>query len=169
MTPTGPIPTDAEDIPLWLVFEIEGAYRGAFPVVYIREVLRALTLTPLPGAPELINGVFALGDRWIPVLELRYHLGLEPRALEVDDFLVVLQLSDMWIAVSVGKKVDLQAFHTPHSNAQHPPPWLTGLQHISGIARNDKDEVLLIYDPETFLSGAEHRTLAQALQHLRRR
>ena len=50
--------------------------RYAFPVHAVREVARALEVTPVPGAPPAVLGVHNLRGEVVPVLELAPLLGL---------------------------------------------------------------------------------------------
>ncbi len=50
--------------------------RYAFPVQAVREVARALEVTPVPGAPPAVRGVHSLRGEVLPVLELATLLGL---------------------------------------------------------------------------------------------
>jgi purine-binding chemotaxis protein CheW len=50
--------------------------RYAFPVYTVREVARALAVTPVPGAPPAVRGVHNLRGEVVPLLELATLLGL---------------------------------------------------------------------------------------------
>jgi len=53
-----------------------GEERYAFPVEAVREVARALEVTPVPGAPAAVRGVHSLRGEVVAVLELATLLGL---------------------------------------------------------------------------------------------
>lgn len=53
-----------------------GDERYAFPVEMVREVARALEVTPVPGAPPAVRGVHNLRGEVIPIVELATLLGL---------------------------------------------------------------------------------------------
>lgn len=72
-----------------LVFRVEGQ-RFALPAAAVERVVRAVEVTPLPGAPPLVLGVVDVGGRVLPVLDLRGRLELPPRRLRVDDQLVIV-------------------------------------------------------------------------------
>lgn len=50
--------------------------RYAFAVTVVREVARALEVTPVPGAPPAVRGVHNLRGEVVPVIELAMLLGL---------------------------------------------------------------------------------------------
>jgi purine-binding chemotaxis protein CheW len=53
-----------------LIFEI-GASRFGLPSADVREVLRAVTIVPLPGAPPIVEGLINVRGRIVPVLDIR--------------------------------------------------------------------------------------------------
>ena len=65
-----------------LVFEINGQ-RFGIRAVDVVEVLRAATLTPLPTAPSLIEGLLNLRGRVVPVLDVRERLGLPRKEMQM--------------------------------------------------------------------------------------
>ena len=58
-----------------LVFEINGQ-RFGIRAVDVVEVLRAATLTPLPSAPSVIQGLLNLRGHVVPVLNVRESIFL---------------------------------------------------------------------------------------------
>ena len=58
-----------------LVFEV-GGRRYGLPASEVRELLRAVTILPLPMAPADVEGVINLRGRVVTVVELRQLLGL---------------------------------------------------------------------------------------------
>ena len=74
-----------------LCFEVAGQ-RRAVAVAAVREVLAALTVTPVPGAPSFACGVANLRGRIVPVVDLRCVLDAvdtAERAAAVGPVLVV--------------------------------------------------------------------------------
>src|SRR5262249_18625738 len=64
-----------------VVFEVHGR-QYALPAGQVRELVRAVALVPLPGAPAVVEGVFNLRGKVVPVLDIRGRFGLPPRALD---------------------------------------------------------------------------------------
>ena len=61
-----------------LVFEVEGQRYG-LPTADVRELVRAVTITPLPNAPAVIEGVVNVRGRVLPVLDMRARFRLPAR------------------------------------------------------------------------------------------
>lgn len=55
-----------------------GPHHCGLPIAEVREVLRIVAVTPLPEAPDFVEGVIDVRGRVIPVLDMRKRLGLEP-------------------------------------------------------------------------------------------
>jgi len=63
--------------------------RYAIELQAVERVVRAVALTPLPGAPRAIRGVFSLQGRIVPVGDLRLRLGLPEREVAIEDQIVI--------------------------------------------------------------------------------
>jgi purine-binding chemotaxis protein CheW len=73
----------------WLMATI-GRQDYAVPVGSLREVVAAVSLTPLSVAPRGVRGLLALRDQVMPVIDLRVVLGLPSVSEEVEAFATLL-------------------------------------------------------------------------------
>src|SRR5881296_2430916 len=71
-----------------LVFEV-GGQKYALPTADVRELVRAVAITPLPAAPAVIEGVVDVRGRVLPVLDVRARFRLPPKALDPSDHFIV--------------------------------------------------------------------------------
>src|SRR5690606_41066795 len=71
-----------------LVFELAGV-RYALELPSVREVVRAVMISPLPDAPAVIEGVVDMRGALVPVYDLRARFGHPPRPLHPDERLGV--------------------------------------------------------------------------------
>lgn len=106
MAATSPLPTC--DPVVELACFLAGGQLYGVDVVQIREIVRSQEPTPLPRAPELVEGVIDLRGTVIPVVDLGRALGQPddaPRAhiavLDVDDMLVGLRVESAVDVLSV--------------------------------------------------------------------
>lgn len=123
----------------------------------VREIVRAVAIVPLPGAPDIVEGAINLHGRIVPVVDVRRRLGLDAVALHPDQFLVSLDVGGRVIAVRVDDVEDVielsaAALESPASVS----PVLSGLQ---GVAATDAG-ALIVYDVDAFLTQAEHDALS---------
>ncbi len=71
-----------------LVFTLD---RGQFALLLssVLRVVRAVEITPLPQAPEIILGVVNLQGALVPVIDVRRRFGLPGRAVRLEDRLIL--------------------------------------------------------------------------------
>lgn len=89
-----------------LVFEV-GGRRYGLPAAEIRELLRAVTILPLPLAPAGVVGVINLRGTVVPVMDLRARLGLPPKPLEPADHLVIIGADERPVALLIDRILEL--------------------------------------------------------------
>ena len=89
-----------------LLFEV-GGRRLSLPIVAVREVLRIVTIVPLPGAGAGVEGVINCRGTVVPVLDLRAWLGLPPVPAEPDHHLVIAEGEGRLVGLRVDRALEL--------------------------------------------------------------
>jgi purine-binding chemotaxis protein CheW len=98
-----------------------GAQVIALDVAQLREVVRWQDPTPLPGAPDLIEGVIELRGSVVPVVDLGRALGSEPVCGGPRARVVVVEAEGLLFGLAVDAALEV----TPGSQgALVPPPEL---------------------------------------------
>lgn len=143
-----------------LLVRIDGTQVG-FPSSAVREIVRAVAITPLAGAPEIIEGAINLRGQIVPVVDIRRRLALRAVALSPEHYLVALQTSDRLIAVRVDDVEDMT--EVPKSSLASPASLSPVLARLAGVAAIDSG-ALVIFDIDAFLTQAERDTLDRAEQ-----
>jgi purine-binding chemotaxis protein CheW len=132
----------------------------ALPATAVREIVRAVAITALPGAPAIIEGAVNVRGALVPVIDVRARLRLPARALDPDQFLVMLQAGDRTVALRVDEVDDLVDVSPREIEGTGTlSPAMQGLAGLSARA----DGMLVIYDPAAFVSQAESQALDAAL------
>ena len=72
-----------------LVLVTVDAQTYALHLEAVDRIVRMAEVTPLPGAPEVVEGVVNIQGDVVPVVSIRRRLGLAHRAVGVSDSLVV--------------------------------------------------------------------------------
>ncbi len=142
-----------------VVFEIDGLRYGV-AATQVVEIVRAVAVTPLPGAPLVVRGVIDYRGTLVPVFDTRTRLGHPPREERLEDHFVLVRAGSLVAALCADHadalaRVDADAIEDP----RHPVPTV---EQVAGVARLP-DGLLLIHDPERFLSAAEAEALEAAL------
>lgn len=142
-----------------LVFVLAGQ-RYALWSADVRELVRAVAIAPLPGAPGIIEGVINLRGRVVPVLDLRRRFGLEPREIQPNDHLIVATAGARLVAIRADRALDLARIDARQiERGAALSPAAAG---IAGVARLGYG-LVVIHDLERFLSAAEAEGVDQAL------
>jgi purine-binding chemotaxis protein CheW len=125
-----------------------------------------VAISPLPGAPEAVEGIVNVRGEIVPVYDVRKRFGLPARAIDPAEHLVVLTSRDRPAAIRVDvaeslEKLDAASF-TPTSSL----PASAKTRHVAGVAATP-DGVIVIHDFDAFLSPVESTQLADALTSAR--
>jgi purine-binding chemotaxis protein CheW len=142
-----------------LVFEVEGQKYG-LSTADVRELVRAVTITPLPDAPAVIEGVVNVRGQVLPVLDMRARFHLPARPLDPSDHFIVASAGPRGVILHVDGATHLALLD---EDAIQPSPTLgPSATYVAGVAKLE-DGMVLIHDLTTFLSDAEAASLDEAL------
>jgi purine-binding chemotaxis protein CheW len=130
------------------------------PAASVQEVCQAVTISPLPQAPAVVEGVLDVRGTMVPVFDVRSRFGLEPRAAGPDDHLVIASAGGRSVAVRVDRALDL--VRVASEQIQAAEQLGANLRHVVGVARL-ADGLVVIHDLAAFLSQAESDQLAAAM------
>ena len=148
-----------------LTFELDGQ-RYAFPADKVIQVVQMVAISPLPGAPPVVEGVVNVRGKIVPVFDLRGRFGLPPRPIDPGQHLIVLSGSPRQAAVRVDSAEDFvsipDAAVTPAAPLAEAGIPSAGTRHVAGIAATEEGTTV-IYDLAAFLSFAESSALDAAL------
>lgn len=142
-----------------LVFEVAGQRYG-IPIADVRELVRAVAITPLPDAPSVIEGVVNVRGRVLPVLDIRARFGMPPKPLDPSDHFIVASTGARGVILRVDRATHLAL--VDEAAVQAPDTLGAGANYVAGVAKLD-DGLVLIHDLTTFLSAAEATSLDAAL------
>lgn len=141
-----------------VVVEVDGVRCGfsAMDVVELHPVVR---ITPLPRAPQVVEGVINVRGSLVTVIDLRARLGLHQRPPLVSDHLVIVRVGTRTVALRVDRALQLVTVDTGRIESAL---GLDGARHVRAVAKLD-DGLIVIHDLEAFLSAEEALALDGAL------
>lgn len=143
-----------------LVCQLAGQRLG-LRLADVQEVARAVSQRELPRAPRVVEGVIDVRGTMVPVLDLRAHLGLPPKPVELGDHLVLVHLGPRTMAIRVDQTMDImKAARESDVNAAVP-----GAARMPGLVCL-QDGILMVDDLAALMTEAEARALEQALLQL---
>lgn len=142
-----------------LAFRLDGQ-RYALPFASIERVVPAVALTPLPGAPATIRGVFSLHGAIVPVGDLRRRLGLAEREIALEDQIVVARSPTRVLGVLTEGASEV--LECAEEDIVGTGEMVEAAGTVTGIARLESG-LILIHDLARFLSLGEERALDEAM------
>jgi len=145
-----------------LVFEV-GGQKYALPTADVCELVRAVAITPVPGAPAVIEGVVDVRGRVLPVLDVRARFRLPAKALDPSDHFIVASAGTRGVILRVDRATHLALLD--EASIQPAQALGPGAAYLAGVARL-QEGLVLIHDLTTFLSSAEADSLDEALRAL---
>src|SRR5208283_3717390 len=83
-----------------LIFSLAGL-RCALDITEVERVIRAVEITPVPKAPDIVLGVINIRGKVIPALNIRKRFGLPDRAISLSDSFIIADTSRRPIAFIV--------------------------------------------------------------------
>ena len=144
----------------YVVFALE-ARQLALRLSGVERIVRAVEVTPLPGAPETVPGAINLQGRIVPVVNIRKRFGLLEREVDPSDQLIIVRSSRRTVAlwVDAASKVIQPA----EGEVVQAAEILPGMEHLEGAIKLP-DGMILIHDLDRFLSLEEENTLDRAME-----
>jgi len=130
-------------------FQVEDLFFG-IEVLKVQEVLRYLEMTPVPLAPEVIEGLINLRGQIITAVDMRRRLGLRPRLNGATPINVVVRSDDGAVSLLVDEIGDVLEVR---ADSYEPPPDNMPAEQralIEGVYKLD-GRLLLILDTERVL------------------
>jgi purine-binding chemotaxis protein CheW len=143
----------------FLVFSVSGQ-RYALPLAGVRRTLRAMAITPLPGAPAIVLGIVDVAGVVIPAIDLRARFGHAARALRLSDQFIVARTATRVVALVVDAATGVMEI--PLARRTPVTGLVPGSAHVSGVLTLD-DGLVLIQDLDKLLSLEEDAVVDRAL------
>lgn len=148
--------TTGDDVQI-VIFRV-GRQEFAFDILQVERILRYSAPSPLPKAPQFLEGVLPYGETAVPVIDLRKRFELDAPIRE-ETRMMVLELESQRVAVLVDEvrevlRVDSTAIAAPG-------PVVSGLAavYIAGIVTS-AGRTVIILNARKLLSATERLALS---------
>jgi purine-binding chemotaxis protein CheW len=134
-----------------------GRQEFAFDILQVERILRYTTPSPLPKAPQFLEGVLPYGGSAVPVIDLRKRFELDAPIGE-ETRLMVLELESQRVAVLVDQVCEVVRVDSTVIAA--PGPVMSGLAavYIAGIITLS-ERTIIILNARKLLSSTERLAL----------
>jgi purine-binding chemotaxis protein CheW len=142
-----------------VIFQVAGQRYG-LPAADVREILPAVTITVLPQAPRIVEGIINRRGQIVPVFDIRGRFRLPAKPLTYTDHLIVADIGRL-VALRVDRTLDLTTVDA--ETIAETEETLPEAEYVAGVAKL-ADGLVLIHDLRTFLTEAEAEELDDAVQ-----
>ena len=135
----------------------------ALDILRIREIIRPQKLTPIPRAPEFVEGVINLRGVVIPVVDLRKRFELTGFGNDRKTRVIICALAGRLVGLVVDEVAEVRRY--TRQEIQPAPQYLKGrgAEFFLGVGRRNEDLVMVL-DLERILTSGERIDLDQ-LEH----
>ncbi len=137
-----------------------GDRRYGLPLPEVELIVRAVYVTPLPMAPDIVLGIVNVRGRVIPVINVRRRFRLPEREIALTDQMVIACTTRRPVALLVDAVTGVLEYSEQElTGAQEV---LAELQYVEGVVKLD-DGMILIHNLDEFLALEEEAVLNRAL------
>jgi purine-binding chemotaxis protein CheW len=127
----------------------------------VDRILRMAAITPLPGAPDAVEGIINIQGEVLAIVSIRRRLGLPHRSVAAADSLVVAHARTRRIAI-IAESV-LGVAECGADAVVGFDDIGRGIRHIEGVVKTS-DGLVLIHDLDRFFSVEEEQSLDLAME-----
>ncbi|MEP6862285.1 MAG: chemotaxis protein CheW [Deltaproteobacteria bacterium] len=130
------------------------------PSSTVQELIRAVAVTELPGAPPGVIGVIDVRGALVPVVDLSDRVGFAPRPIRSSDHLLICDATFGPLALRADRVLELRVAHT-----EAVPRGAEADAIVRSLMRT-ADGVIVICDLSEFLDETNIAALAGAIAQL---
>lgn len=135
--------------------------RVAVSLSSVERVIRAVYLTHLPDAPDIVLGILNLQGRVIPAVNTRQRFRLPDREIAVTDQIVIAHTGRRTVGLVADAISGVIEYAEPDLVVSE--DILPGLEYVDSVAKLD-DGLILIHNLGRFLSLDEEESLDRAME-----
>lgn len=126
----------------FVVFRLNG-HRYGLRLPWVQRVVRAVEITPLPGAPEIILGLVNIHGEITYAVSMRRALGFPDRELDVGDQFILARASGRMVALVADQVAGVLEFE--NDQVKIGDDFLPNPLRLYGVAKTD-DDIIPILD-----------------------
>jgi len=136
-----------------------GRQEFAFDILQVERILRYSPPSPLPRAPQFLEGVMPYGETAVPVIDLRKRFELDAPIRE-ETRVMVLELENQRVAVLVDEVREV--LRVDSTTIAAPGPVVSGLAavYIAGIISRPERTIIML-NARKLLSSSERLALSE--------
>lgn len=145
----------------YIIFNLD-EQRFAMHFSAVERVIRAVEVTPLPKAPEIVPGVVNIQGRIIPVVNIRKRFRLPEREMDLSDQFIIAHTSRRTVALVVDAVSSV--IERSEQEVIAVEKILPEMEYVKAVVKL-KDGIILILNLEKFLFFEEEKMLDDELKN----
>lgn len=134
--------------------------RYALDLSVVQRIIRAVEVTTLPKAPDIILGVINVHGAIVPVVNMRRRFRIPERELLLADQIIIARTTRRVVALVADSVVGL--VEMSEQDVILPENVTPGTGYLAGIVKLE-DDIILIHDLDKFLSLEEERAVDELI------
>ena len=153
------IDTRSESVSRWVTFQLDDETYG-IDVMQIREVLRSVEISPVPGAPAFVLGIINLRGNVVAIIDTRSRFSLAQREMDDSSRILILEAGDYVVGFLVDSVSEVAELH--NDKIEVAPDTGTGeaSRFINGLYNREAGGLLILVEASRLLSDDEMAELA---------
>ncbi|MDF9409186.1 MAG: Chemotaxis protein CheW [Pelotomaculum sp. PtaB.Bin013] len=144
----------------YLTFKIGEQWFG-FNLLNVERIIRAVEVTPLPQAPEVVLGVINVQGRIIPVVNIRGRFCLPDREIGLSDQFIIANTSRRTVALAADAVGDV--VERPEHEIVAAGKIMPDIEYVEGVIKLE-DGMILILDLGRLLFHEEEQILINLME-----
>lgn len=124
------------------------------PIALVREIVRVPEITPVPNAPDYIEGVINLRGRIIAVIDLRKRFGQPAEEIDKKSRIVVVETVNRQVGLLVSSASEVLRISPSDIEAPRSVFPNEELDYVTGVGKL-KDRLIILLDLDRILQKAE--------------
>jgi len=151
-----------------VVFELDGE-EYAVEITEVREIIKPPEITPVPGAPEFIRGIFNLRGKIVVVIDMEKRFRLVREHPAESRHVIISLVGETHFGVMVDQVTEV--VRIPARSIKPPPPLVSSkirLEYLKGVAvlseSEDRPRLLILLDLPKMLQEKELLGVSEAVR-----
>lgn len=151
-----------EKLNQFVIFSVD-EHRYALPLSTVERTVRAVEVTTLPKAPDIVLGIINVQGRIIPVINICKRFRLHPREMNLSDQLVIAHTSKYKISLLVEAVHGVAEY--PEQEVVAVEEIIPGIEYVKGVIKLE-DGMIQILDIDTILSFEDVKSLEDGMEEI---
>lgn len=140
-----------------LIFQLDEKDYG-IQILKINEIIKSMTITPIPKSPPYIKGVINLRGKIIPVMDLRLKFNMLEKEYTQSTCIIIVDVFIENLKKQIGVIVDIvsEVFDIPKSDIEPPPRYGSDVDDdfLNGVGKI-KEKIVMLLNIEKIIYSDE--------------